>query len=174
MKDPGPRVVLIGAPGAGKSSVGRLLAQALNCMFVDTDTMVEEQVQRTVADIFIESGEAHFRELEAKAVAEALQLSDAVVSLGGGAVLDARTQAALTGLPVVWLQVSVDSAVRRVGMQAARPLLLGNVRSRFVTLLAERAAIYASLATTSIVTDERTPEEIAEQVQAWLMSRSGT
>ena len=168
MNAPALRVVLIGAPGAGKSTVGRLLADSLNWTFFDTDALVEEREGRTVAEIFVELGEPYFRERETAAVAEALKHSCAVISLGGGAVLDPRTQAALADCPVVWLQVSVDSAVRRVGMQAARPLLLGNVRSRFVTLLAERSAIYESMAETTINTDESTPEAIAGQISEWL------
>ena len=168
MTRPASSVVLVGAPGAGKSTVGRLLATTLNWTFLDTDAIIESQEKRTVAEIFIESSEVHFRELEVAAVSAALEHTDAVISLGGGAVLDSRTRAALSGLPVVWLEVSVDVAVRRVGMQAARPLLLGNVRSRFVTLLAERSAIYAEVATTTIQTDESTPEAVADQVHTWL------
>lgn len=168
MKSPASCVVLVGPPGAGKSTVGALLAAAMNWAFLDTDILIEQQEQRTVADIFIEDGEAHFRELEVSAVSQALSRQRAVISLGGGAVLDMRTQQSLAGLPVVWLQVSVDVAVRRVGMQAARPLLLGNVRSRFVTLLAERAAIYAAVSTIAVSTDELPPEAIAEQIRTWL------
>ena len=173
MSAPASCVVLVGAPGAGKSTVGALVAAKLNWTFLDTDMVIEQQEQRTVADIFIEYGEAHFRELEVAAVSQALTRRKAVISLGGGAVLDMRTQQSLAGLPVVWLQVSVDAAVRRVGMQAARPLLLGNVRSRFVTLLAERTAIYAAVSTLVVSTDDSSPEDIAEQICAWL-DRQGT
>jgi len=165
------RVVLIGAPGAGKSTVGRLLAERLNWTFIDTDAVVEELEQRTVAEIFIESGEPYFRERETAAVAQALETNNAVISLGGGAVLESRTQSALAGVPVVWLHVSVDSAVRRVGMQAARPLLLGNVRSRFVSLLAERSTIYTSLATLTVDTDNREADLVADQIWAWLATQ---
>lgn len=165
------RVALIGAPGAGKSTVGKLLAQRLYWTFIDTDALVEEHEQRTVAEIFIESGEPYFRERETAAVAQALETNNAVISLGGGAVLEPRTQSALAGVPIVWLQVSVDSAVRRVGMQAARPLLLGNVRSRFVSLLAERSTIYTSLATLTVDTDNREADLVADQIWVWLTTQ---
>ena len=102
-----------------------------------------------ISDIFVDSGEEHFRALEAKAVAEALATHDGVLALGGGAVLDPATRELLAGHPVVFLRVGLSDAVKRVGLGSARPLLLGNVRGRIKALLDERTPVYESVATLS-------------------------
>ncbi|NDB18828.1 MAG: shikimate kinase [Actinobacteria bacterium] len=165
-----PAVVLIGAPGAGKSTVGALIAQSLGVAHVDTDSMVEQRLGSTVADIFIELGEPAFRAAERDAVAEALTMDDIVVSLGGGAVMDPATQAALGGHAVVWLQVGLPSAATRVGMNQSRPLLLQNPRATLAKLLDERTAIYQSLAGLTVSTDDIDAGEVARQVLAWLQA----
>jgi len=161
-------LVLIGPMGAGKSTVGRLLAERWGVGFRDTDADVEALDGREVSDIFVESGEAHFRRLEAAAVAEALAGHDGVLALGGGAVLDPDTRALLDGHRVVFLQVGLADAVKRVGLGTSRPLLLGNVRARVKQLLDERAPIYAATASHTIDTDGRTPEEVADAIEAVL------
>ena len=164
----GPKVVLVGPMGAGKTTVGRLLADAWGVEARDTDADVEALEGRTIADIFVESGEAHFRDLERKAVAEALATHDGVLALGGGAVLDPTTRELLAGRTVVFLRVGLADAVKRVGLGASRPLLLdqaiGGVRGRIKALLDERAPIYASVATLVVDTDERTADEVAAQI----------
>lgn len=160
----GPRVVLVGPMGAGKTTVGRLLADAWGVTARDTDADVEAAEGRTVSDIFVEDGEEHFRALERAAVAEALAGHDGVLALGGGAVLDPTTREALAGHPVVFLRVGLGDAVKRVGLGTGRPLLLGNVRARIKTLLDERTAIYESVATLTVDTDGRTPEDVAEEI----------
>ena len=160
----GPRVVLVGAMGAGKTTVGRLLADAWGVTARDTDADIEAAEGRTVPDIFVEDGEAHFRALERAAVADALAGHDGVLALGGGAVLDPATREALAGHTVVFLRVGLGDAVKRVGLGSGRPLLLGNVRSRIKTLLDERTAIYESVATLTVDTDGRTPEDVAEEI----------
>ena len=129
---------------------------------------VEAVEGRSVSDIFVESGEAHFREREAAAVATALAEHDGVLALGGGAVLDPATRALLAGLPVVFLRVGLSDAVKRVGLGTSRPLLLGNVRSRIKALLDERTPVYESLAAVVVDTDGRTPDEVADAVAAAL------
>jgi shikimate kinase len=161
-----PRVVLVGAMGAGKSTVGRLVAEALDVDFLDTDEVVERETAKTVADIFIEDGEGRFRELERAAVAEALATHDGVLALGGGAVLDVSTRELLDGHRVVFLRVGLSDAAKRVGLGVSRPLLLGNVRGRIKQLLDERAPIYEAVATHVVDTDGLAAEEVAERVRA--------
>lgn len=161
-----PALVLVGPPGAGKSTVGRLVAAALGVDFLDTDTIVEERAGKSVADIFIEDGEPAFRALEKAAVADALAAFDGVLALGGGAVLDADTRAALAGHRVVLLDVGLADAARRVGLNRDRPLLLGNPRAQLHRLLEERRPVYAAVASSTVRTDGRTPEEVAGEVLA--------
>ena len=165
---PRPRVVLIGAMGAGKSTVGVLLAERWGARVRDTDADIEEAAGRTISEIFVDDGEAAFRAMEREAVARALAEHDGVVSLGGGAVLDPETRALLTEHPVVFLRVGLSDAVRRIGLGASRPMLLGNVRGRIKTILDERAAIYEEVASAAVDTDDRTPEEVATAVETAL------
>ena len=160
----GPRAVLVGPPGAGKSTVAALLADAWGVPVRDTDQDVEAADGRSVTDIFVESGEAFFRERESVAVAAALAEHQGVLALGGGAVLDPATRARLEGHPVVFLAVGLSEAVKRVGLGTSRPLLLGNVRARIKALLDERAPVYASVAQLTVDTDGRTPEQVAEEI----------
>jgi len=157
-------VVLVGAPGAGKSTVGRRLARRWGVGFRDSDQLVEAEAGTTVADIFVDEGESAFRSREREVIARALDHPDGVLALGGGAVLDATTRARLVGVPCVWLRVGVADAARRVGLNTSRPLLLGNVRGTLMTLLDERTPLYEEVATWSIDTDGRTIDEVVEAV----------
>ena len=158
-------IVLMGAPGAGKSSVGKRLARKLGRTFVDVDQRIEEVVGKPVAEIFADEGEAHFRALEQKATLELLDTYD-VVALGGGAVMNPVIREALAGHEVIWLKVSIGQATRRVGMNTVRPLLLGNVRGRLIELLRERTPVYESLATQIVDTDGRGCAEVADTLAA--------
>ncbi|MGL5810337.1 MAG: shikimate kinase [Nocardioides sp.] len=164
-----PRAVLIGPMGAGKSTVARLLAARWGVTARDTDADVESVEGRPISDIFVDSGEARFRALEAAAVAAALTEHDGVLALGGGAVLDPATRDLLRGQQVVFLRVGLAEAVKRVGLGTSRPLLLGNVRARIKALLDERTPIYESVATFSVDTDGRTPTTIAREIDELLM-----
>lgn len=158
-------IVLMGAPGAGKTSTGKRLARRLGKTFVDVDHRIEEVIGKPVAEIFADEGEAHFRQLEQEATIELLGSYD-VVALGGGAVMNPAIQEALQGHDVIWLKVSIGQATRRVGMNKARPLLLGNVRGRLIELLRERTPVYERLATQVIDTDGRGSVEVADQLAA--------
>jgi shikimate kinase len=150
--------------GAGKSTVGRLLGQRWGVEVRDTDDDVEAAAGKSVPEIFVDDGEEAFRALEHTAVTDALAGHDGVLALGGGAVLDPRTRAALAGHVVVFLRVGLTDAVKRVGLGVGRPLLLGNVRSRIKVLLDERQPVYDSVATLTVDTDGRDPADVADEV----------
>ncbi len=159
-----PVVVLVGPMGAGKTTVAALLAAAWGTSARDTDADVETAEGRTISDIFVDSGEEHFRALERAAVERAIVEHDGVLALGGGAVLDPATRDLLAGHRVVFLRVGLSEAVKRVGLGSARPLLLGNVRGRIKALLDERTPIYEAVATETVDTDGRTPDEVADEI----------
>ncbi|MFI1101529.1 shikimate kinase [Streptomyces melanogenes] len=160
----GPLVVLIGPMGSGKSTVGALLAERLGAPYRDTDADIVAAQGREIADIFVDEGEPHFRELEREAVRAALAGHSGVLALGGGAILDASTRALLAGLPVVYLSMDVEEAVKRVGLNAARPLLAVNPRRQWRELMEARRHLYTEVARVVVETDGRTPEEVAQAV----------
>ncbi len=159
-----PLVVLVGPPGAGKTTVGRLVADSLGAPFRDTDADVELTVGQSIADIFIGSGEARFRALEREAVRVALAEHDGVLAVGGGAVLDDGTRVSLREHHVVFLDVGLADAVKRVGLARDRPLLLGSPRAELNRLLTERRPRYEEVATVTVATDGRPPEAVAADV----------
>ncbi|MCX4961641.1 MULTISPECIES: shikimate kinase [Streptomyces] len=160
----GPLVVLVGPMGSGKSTVGALLAERLGVPYRDTDADIVAAQGREISDIFVDEGEPYFRDLERQAVAAAVAGHTGVLALGGGAVLDEGTRALLAGLPVAYLSMDVEEAVRRVGLGAARPLLAVNPRRQWRELMDARRPLYTEVARVVVATDDRTPEEVAQAV----------
>ncbi|KOV90380.1 MULTISPECIES: shikimate kinase [Streptomyces] len=148
--------------GVGKSTVGRLLAERLGVGYRDTDEDIEAAEGRTIAEIFVDEGEAAFRALEKSAVRAALTEHRGVVALGGGAVLDPDTRALLAGQRVLYLSMEVEEAVKRTGLNVARPLLAVNPRKQWRELMEARRHLYEEVATAVVATDGRTPEEVAQ------------
>lgn len=166
-------MVLVGAPGSGKSTVGRALARSMGVEFRDTDSDIEAAAGRSIPDLFIDEGEAAFRERETTALRAALQTFDGVLALGGGVVLRPENRAMLVGHDVVWLQVTLADAADRVGLATARPVLLGNVRGRLMELLQERTPLYAEVATRSVSTHMKKPSEVAREIEQMLKVSNG-
>jgi shikimate kinase len=162
-----PKIVLIGPPGCGKSTVGRGLSHELTQSFSDTASMTEDREKSSISDIFTEQGEGYFRAIEEEVVAQALSTENGVLSLGGGAILSEVTQELLrnSGSEIVFLDVSITGAAPRIGFNRDRPLLIDNPRARWVALMAQRRHIYESLATHVINTDDKSPNETVDSLR---------
>ncbi len=163
-----PRVVLVGPPGSGKSTVGAALAELLGLPLHDTDAAIEAAAGRTISDIFVEDGEPAFRTLERAEVARALAEDAGVLALGGGAPVDPLTEQLLVGQTVVFLDVGIADASKRVGFDQSRPLLAVNPRASWVRLMNERRPVYERVATFRVDTAGRTPGEVAAEVAGLL------
>ncbi|GAA3170136.1 shikimate kinase [Blastococcus jejuensis] len=164
-----PLLVLVGPPASGKTTVGTAVAAALGAEFRDTDRDIEAKAGATVADVFVEHGEPHFRALEEVAVAQALAEHAGVLALGGGAVTSADTRALLVaygraGGTVVWLDVDLRSAAKRVGLSRDRPILGVNPRAMLRTMLEQRAPLYGEVATRTVVTSDRRPDDVVAEI----------
>jgi shikimate kinase len=158
-----PRVVLVGLPGAGKTTVGAELAKILDVPFADTDDLIIEMTGRSVAEIFADDGEAGFREIEAAAIADALLDFDGVLALGGGAVTTpaVRDELGSSQVPVALLTAEQLVLLDRLAGSGHRPLLAGNTEARLAQLAVERGPLYAEVATLTVETDFATTAEVA-------------
>jgi shikimate kinase len=168
-----PIAILIGPPGAGKSTVGKALARIIGSTFADTDALIEKIAGKKISDIFLEDGEPAFRQLEVEVVAEALQREEGVLALGGGAVMSTATQEELAKFPgkVILLDVSISQAAPRVGFNKDRPMLMINPRQQWQALLEKRMPTYEALADHRVSTDSKKPTEVAAEIMDFLEAK---
>lgn len=161
------RIVLIGPPGSGKSTVGAALAHKLNMKFVDTDLLIEQREGKEITDIFVVDGEPHFRALELETLTTVLAMDNVIISLGGGAPVSEQAQQEIrsSDSTVIFLDVSLATAAPRVGFNRDRPLLLGNPRAQWQALSDKRRPIYEDLADLSVKVDDMSVEQIISEIE---------
>jgi shikimate kinase len=157
-----PDLVLVGIPGSGKSTVAALLAAQRALPVVEVDDLVEAEIGQSAEEAFA-GGETAYREVEERVSLAALR-APGVVALASGAVDSAAVRDALAGLPVVWLEASVSTATRRLGMNAFGMGALVAIRNRMDSMLAERAPCYAAVATRAVNTDRLTAAQVAAEI----------
>ncbi|AKE39256.1 Shikimate kinase [Corynebacterium camporealensis] len=165
---PSPRAVLVGPPGAGKSTIGRRLSNALNLPLIDTDELIADTVGKPCGEYFAEVGEPKFRELEEEIVAAALE-NDGIISLGGGAVLSDATRDLLDRHTVIFIDVSVEEGVRRTSGDDSRPVLQAeDPEAHYRALLDKRRPLYDEVADFRARTDNRSPQQIVGAILSFL------
>jgi shikimate kinase len=164
------RVLLVGLPGAGKSTVGQILAEILDWTFVDLDQLIEQEVGLTVAEIFARHGEPHFRQLESDLTKRLVSQHQVVIAPGGGWITNPELPALFASDAVlVWLRVQPETALIRLrATGVSRPLLqVPEALERLQSLLRERRALYER-AHVAFDTDDLDPRQIADLIYQWL------
>ena len=161
------RILLIGPPGAGKSTIGVALAKELSIDFIDTDQEIERETGKAITDIFVVDGELHFRAIELETLRKVLTLESGVISLGGGAPISEEAQKVIeqSNSHTVFLDVSLATAAPRVGFNRDRPLLLGNPRAQWQALSDNRRPIYEKLADDAIKVDDMSVDQIVDEIK---------
>jgi shikimate kinase len=159
-----PTIVLVGVPGAGKTTVGKLLAKELQVEFFDSDQVIESRAGKSVSDIFTQDGEPAFRKIEHDVIIELLDSPNSVLALGGGSLGNDETRAKVKHAQAVWLIAGLAQAVDRVGMNRNRPLLLGNVRGQLADLMAAREPYYKEVARIGVDTSKLIPSEVVAEI----------
>jgi shikimate kinase len=167
------KIVLIGPPGAGKTSIGKALARELGMQFIDSDSEIERKAHKKISEIFVEQGEKAFRKLEVEIVSKILSEFEGVIALGGGAPINSDIQSILvkSQYPVIFIDVSISQAANRIGFNKDRPLLLINPRQQWLHLMSERRPIYEKLATTIVSSDNHKPAEVARTISEKIASK---
>jgi len=167
-------LILVGLPGAGKSTVGRLVAGTLGAAFVDIDATIVRKMQMPVASIFGAHGEAAFRKMEREAVAAALAAAPSVISPGGGWVVQpGALEAARPGAYLVYLKAMLTTIVRRTAGDESRPLLAGEEPLAVLRALLKEREPYYLQADAEVKSDVRSPEQVAEEVVALARANAG-
>lgn len=167
------KVVLIGPPGAGKSTIGKALAKEMATAFIDSDSEIEKMSGKKISDIFVEEGEAAFRKTEVEVVTQILDTFEGVIALGGGAPINIQIQQVLTGVeyPIIFIDVSITQAAHRIGFNKERPLLLINPRQQWMNLMSERRPVYEKLASDTFLSDSKKPHEMAKAISDKLKAK---
>ena len=160
------RAILIGAPGAGKSTVGKALSRELSTSFQDTDAIIVEEQGRSISEIFAEKGEQGFRSIEREVVLKVLHSNKGVISLGGGAVLDPTVQNEITksSATIIYLRVGIGNVLARISNRSDRPLVATDPESEWIALFNLRESIYRRLATFEVSTDNKKAHEVAREL----------
>jgi shikimate kinase len=167
------KIVLIGPPGAGKTSIGKALSKELGLAFIDSDAEIERISGKTISEIFVDQGEAVFRKTEVETVTRILAEFEGVVALGGGAPINPEIQKVLLNseYPVIFIDVSISQAANRIGFNKDRPLLMINPRQQWLHLMSERRPIYEKLATITVSSDNSKPAEVAKTITDKIVSK---
>lgn len=166
-------IVLIGPPGAGKTSIGKALSKELQLAFIDSDAEIERISGKTISEIFVDQGEAAFRKTEVETVTRILAEFEGVVALGGGAPMNPEIQKVLLNseYPVIFIDVSISQAANRIGFNKDRPLLMINPRQQWLHLMSERRPTYEKLATITVSSDNSKPSEVAKTITDKIVSK---
>jgi shikimate kinase len=167
------KIVLIGPPGAGKTSIGKALSKELGLAFIDSDAEIERISGKTISEIFVDQGEAVFRKTEVETVTRILAEFEGVVALGGGAPINPEIQKVLLNseYPVIFIDVSISQAANRIGFNKDRPLLMINPRQQWLHLMSERRPIYEKLATITVSSDNSKPSDVAKTITDKIVSK---